>query len=90
MIAIRQRTRPVREFRAGQRATVARVHHPAFAKDIGKAVIIRRVCGALVWASDDKPAVMRTNRMGREVPVSDPMAVQTVYAVSELSPSEPA
>ncbi|WP_193387859.1 hypothetical protein [Xanthomonas phaseoli] len=71
------------------RYRVARVHHPVFARDVGKAVIVDRFAGlGMVWAHDDKPVTYRTNRAGRRVVAFDPCCVQSLYHADDLEPAE--
>lgn len=71
------------------RYRVARVHHPVFAHDVGKIVIVDRFAGSgMVWAHDDKPVTYRTNRAGRQVVAFDPQCVQSLYHMDDLEPVE--
>jgi hypothetical protein len=71
------------------RYRVARVHHPVFARDVGKVVIVDRFAGlGMVWAHDDKPVTYRTNRAGRRVVAFDPCCVQSLYHIDDLEPFE--
>lgn len=70
-----------------KRYQVARVHHPCFARDVGKVVIVDRFAGSgMVWAHDDKPITYRTNRAGRRVVDFDPQCVQSLYHMNDLEP----
>jgi hypothetical protein len=69
---------------AGARCTIATVHHPAFNKELGKAVVVSKLAGEQVWASDDKPVQYRINRNKRRVIDHDPSCVQTIYAAASL------
>ncbi|WP_367899703.1 hypothetical protein [Xanthomonas oryzae] len=71
------------------RCRVTRVHHPVFARDVGKVVIVDRFAGlGMVWAHDDKPVTYRTNRAGRRVVAFDPSWVQSLYHMDDLEPAE--
>ncbi|WP_229689314.1 hypothetical protein [Xanthomonas oryzae] len=71
------------------RYRVARVHHPCFARDVGKVVIVDRFAGSgMVWGHDDKPITYRTNRAGRRVVDFAPQCVQSLYHMDDLEPVE--
>lgn len=74
------------EFRPGQRCEIVSVHHPVFAKYIGKRIIIVKVHPETrqVWAHDDRPVTYKTNRAGRRVVDSDPSCIQSVYGFDQL------
>ena len=73
-------------FRVGQRCEIVRVHHPLFAKEIGKQIIITRVSQGTrqVWAHDDKPLKYRINRNGNRVIDYDPRCIQAIYGFDNL------
>lgn len=70
----------------GQRCEIVSVHHPVFAKEIGKRVIIVKVHPDTrqVWAHDDRPVTYKTNRAGRRVVDSDPSCIQSIYGFDQL------
>ncbi|MDD5112917.1 MAG: klcB [Methylobacter sp.] len=73
-------------FCVGQRCKIVNVHHPVFAKEIGKQIIITKVSQDTrqVWAHDDKPPTYRINRNGRRVIEHNPKCVQTIYGFDNL------
>jgi hypothetical protein len=73
-------------FRVGQRCEIVSVHHPVFAKEIGKQIIITRVSQDTrqVSAHDDKPLRYRINRNGHRVIDYDPRYIQTIYGFDNL------
>ena len=73
-------------FRVGQRCEIVSVHHPVFAKEIGKQIIITRVSQDTrqVSAHDDKPLRYRINRNGHRVIDYDPRCIQTIYGFDNL------
>ncbi|HIF4305210.1 TPA: protein klcB [Salmonella enterica subsp. enterica serovar Infantis] len=73
-------------FAQGQRCKIISVHHPCFAKEVGKHVIITKVHPATrqVWAHDDKPARFRVNRNGRKVCEYDPRCIESCYGYDQL------
>ena len=73
-------------FRVGQRCEIESVHHPVFAKEIGKQIIITKVSHGTrqVWAHDDKPPKYRINRNGHRVIDYDPRCIQTIYGFDNL------
>ncbi|MGZ8181799.1 MAG: klcB [Methylobacter sp.] len=73
-------------FRVGQRCQIISMHHPVFAKEIGKVVIVTKVNPAnrSVWAHDDKPTKFRINRNGRQVIEYDPRCIQSGYGFDQL------
>lgn len=76
----------VSDFRPGVRCEIVSVHHPCFAKDIGKIIVVKKVSPdtCQVWAHDDKPVTYKINRNGRRVVDSDPQCVQTIYGMEAL------
>lgn len=70
----------------GQRCEIVSVHHPVFAKEVGKRVIIVKVHPDTrqVWAHDDRPVTYKTNRAGRRVVDSDPSCIQSIYGFDQL------
>jgi hypothetical protein len=83
---------PIEEYRPGRRCEIVKVGHPAWAKEIGKKVIIVSVNPAFksVWAHDDQPPRTRVNKLGRTVNVYNPKSVNTVYGMNQLKPLGPA
>lgn len=79
---------PLEGFFPGQRCRIVGVHHAVFAGDIGKQVVVLKVCPEfrLVWAHDDKPLTYRFNRQGRKVVASDPRCIQSLYGIQYLRP----
>ena len=75
-------------FRPGQRCEVMSVHHPVFAGDVGKFVIVTKVSQDTrqVWAHDDRPATYRINRNGRRVVQFNPKSVRSIYSFDQLRP----
>lgn len=73
-------------FRVGQRCEIVSVHHPVFAKEIGKQIIITKVSQGTrqVWAHDDKPPKYRINRNGNCVIDYDPRCIQSIYGFDNL------
>lgn len=76
----------VSDFRPGVRCEIVSVHHPCFAKDIGKVVVVTKASQDTrqVFAHDDKPVTYRVNRHGRRVIDSDPRRIETVYGMDSL------
>ncbi len=74
-------------FLPGARCEVISVHHPCFADDIGKRVVITEVMedSRQVWAYEDKPVTYKVNRAGYSVVDRDPRGVLTLYSVDQLS-----
>lgn len=70
----------------GQRCEIVSVHHPLFAKEVGKRVIIVKVHPDTrqVWVHDDRPVTYKTNRAGRRVVESDPSGIQSIYGFDQL------
>lgn len=73
-------------FGPGQRCEIVSVHHPVFAKEIGKRVIITKVCPDTrqVFAHEDRPVTYKLNRAGRRVVDSDPRCIQSIYGFEQL------
>ncbi|EMJ7039738.1 MULTISPECIES: klcB [Pseudomonadota] len=73
-------------FFPGLRCEIVSVHHPVFAKEIGKHVIITKISPETrqVWAHDDKPARYRINRNGRKVCEYDPRCIESCYGYDQL------
>ena len=73
-------------FRVGQRCEIVSVHHPVFAKEIGKQIIITKVSQGTrqVWAHDDKPPKYRINRNGNCVIDYNPRCIQSIYGFDNL------
>jgi hypothetical protein len=76
----------VTDFRPGVRCEIVSVHHPCFAKDVGKIIVVTKVSADTrqLWAHDDKPVTYKVNRQGRRVVDSDPRCIQTVYGMDSL------
>lgn len=72
------------ELVVGSRCVIVSVHHPAFDKDIGKAVVVARVLEHSVTVCDDRPKTYRVNRAGRSVVASDPSCCQTFMSADRL------
>jgi hypothetical protein len=73
-------------FQPGTRCEVLSVHHPCFAREVGKIVIVTKVNPDFrsVFAHDDKPVTYRVGRNGRRVVASDPYCIQTIYSMEAL------
>ncbi|EDD8358767.1 klcB [Salmonella enterica subsp. enterica serovar Enteritidis] len=73
-------------FCPGQRCEIINVHHPCFAKEVGKHVIITKISAhaRVVWAHDDKPPRYRINRNGRKVCEYDPRCIESCYGYDQL------
>lgn len=78
------------DFHPGVRCEIISVHHSCFSRDIGKVVVVTKVCAETrqVWAHDDKPVTYKVNRNGRRIVDSDPRCIQTVYGMDCLQVRE--
>lgn len=81
----------IENFFPGQKCQVVGVHHAVFAGDIGKRLVVVKVCeeGRMVWACDDRPVTYRVNRAGRRVIASDPSCIQSLYGIDYLRTDRP-
>ena len=73
-------------FFKGVRCQIKSVHHPVFAKDIGKKVVVTRVAADTrqVFAHEDRPVTYNINRNGRRVVESDPRCIESIYSMDAL------
>ena len=77
---------PTEKFFKGVRCQIKSVHHPVFAKDIGKKLVVTRVSAETrqVFAHEDRPVTYKINRSGRRVVDSDPRCVESIYSMDAL------
>lgn len=70
----------------GQVWRVQRVHHPAFANEIGKEVVLQQATSdpRMFWCCANRPLQTRINRLGRRVVSYDPRCSLHLYDIRSL------